>query len=144
MAEIDGVIVTPLKIIPDERGQVMHLMRADAPFFKQFGEAYISCIYAGVTKGWKIHTKSTSNMAVPIGRVKFVLHDTRDGSPTKGQFQEVYLGDNSYKLLTVPPGVAYGWKNLTGETAFVVNCATEMWAPDESKNVPIGTFAYPW
>lgn len=144
MAKIDGVVVTPLNIIPDERGQVMHVLRADAPHFQKFGEAYISCIYPDVIKGWKLHTKSQSNMAVPIGRVKFVLHDTRDGSPTKGQFQDVYLGDNSYKLLTVPPGVVYAWKNLLNTTAYVINCATEAWSPDESKNLPLTEYPYSW
>jgi dTDP-4-dehydrorhamnose 3,5-epimerase len=144
MANLEGVVVTPLKIIPDERGQVMHMLRADASHFKQFGEIYFSCVYPGVTKGWKLHTASWSNLAVPIGRVKFVLHDLRENSPTKGQFQEVYLGENAYQLLTTPPGVAYAWKNLVPQIAYVANCSTHVHDPEEGKMLPFSDIPYAW
>lgn len=144
MPTLEGVTVTPLKIIPDERGQVMHVLRSDAPHFRGFGETYISCIYPGVVKGWKLHTTNWGNLAVPIGRLKFVLHDLREDSPTKGQFQEVYLGENAYQLLTIPPGVASAWKNLLQETALIVNCATEPHRPDEGKMLPMESISYPW
>lgn len=139
-----GVAVIPLAVISDERGQVLHFLRSTDAHFRKFGEVYFSCVYPGVTKGWKIHSASWSNLTVPVGRVKFVLHDLRDGSPTQGQFQEVYLGDNHHCLLTIPPGIAYAWKNLVPETAMVANCATEAWSPDESKNLPFTDIVYPW
>jgi dTDP-4-dehydrorhamnose 3,5-epimerase len=142
--ELTGVIVTPLRIVPDERGQVMHFLRASDPHFRKFGEIYFSCIYPEVTKGWKIHSASTSNLVVPEGRVKFVLFDTRENSSTRGQYQEVFLGDNHYVLLTIPPGIAYAWKNLLPTTAIVANCATEEWSPDESKNLPFQEIPYAW
>jgi dTDP-4-dehydrorhamnose 3,5-epimerase len=141
---IDGVILTPLKIIPDDRGQVMHMLRSDAPHFKQFGEMYFSCVYPGVTKGWKVHSTCWGNLAAPVGRLKIVLHDLREESPTKGQFQEVFLGETSYQLLTVPPGVAYAWKNLLPEMAVLANCATEPWTAGEGKNLPFEEIAYKW
>ncbi len=144
MAELNGVIITPLNIIPDERGQVMHMLKANAAHFRRFGEVYFSCVYPGVMKGWKLHTASWSNLAVPIGRVKFVLHDLREGSETKFQFQEVYLGDNSYKLLTIPPGIAYAWKNLVPETAMIANCASEVWSSGEQRMIPFEEIAYKW
>ena len=142
--ELLGVVVTLLAVIPDERGQVMHFLRSTDAHFRKFGEVYFSCVYPGVTKGWKIHSASWSNLTVPVGRVKFVLHDLRDGSPTKGQFQEVYLGDSRHALLTIPPGIAYAWRNLVPETAVIANCATEAWSPDESKNLPFSEIVYAW
>lgn len=141
---IEGVIVTPLNIIPDERGQVMHVLRKDAPGFTQFGEAYISCVYPDVTKGWKLHSVNVGNLTVPIGRVKFVLHDLREGSPTKGKTDIVFLGDNSYQRLTIPPGIAYAWKNLLPSTAYILNCSSEVFAPGESKNLPLSDIDYTW
>ena len=35
---IDGVKITPLKQIVDERGKVMHLLRCDSAIFQKFGE----------------------------------------------------------------------------------------------------------
>lgn len=144
MPELQGVIVTPLAIVPDERGQVMHMLKTTTAGFRQFGEIYFSCIYSGVTKGWKVHTASWGNMAVPVGRVKFVLYDTRETSPTYQQFQEVYLGDNSYKLLTVPPGIAYAWRNLLPETALIANCCSEVWRAEEQRMIPFEEVPYTW
>ena len=42
---IHDVKITPLKIIPDERGKVMHMLRKDSPIFDKFGEIYIFPLY---------------------------------------------------------------------------------------------------
>lgn len=141
---LHNVSLVPLKIIPDERGQVMHVLRNDVPHFEKFGETYISVIYPNIVKGWKLHMRSKSHMAVPIGRIKFVLYDMRDDSPTKGQYQDVFLGDNAYQLLIVPAGIAYAWKNLLPENAYVINCATEPHQPDEGKQIPLSNIPYAW
>ena len=145
MPGIDGVLVLPLKIVGDERGNVMHVLRADAPHFQQFGEAYFSTIHAGVTKGWKLHKQSTSNMVVSVGRVRFVLHDVREGSPTRWQFQEIVLdvGDD-YCLLVIPPGVAYAWRNAEQVSAMVLNCASVPWSVEECLAIPMEAYPYTW
>ena len=74
---IDGVIVKPLKIIPDERGKVMHMMKCTDENFEKFGEIYFSCIYPGVIKAWHDHRKMTINYAVVQGMIKLVLYDNR-------------------------------------------------------------------
>ena len=128
---IDGVIVTPLCQILDERGKVMHMLRADAPHFKGFGEIYFSCVYPGAIKGWHIHKRMTLNYAVPHGHIKFVLYDERAASPTRGQLQELVLGPDNYCLVTVPPMVWNGFKGIGGEMAIVANCATIPHDPEE-------------
>ena len=146
MAQIDGVRVTPLKILKDDRGQVMHMLRTDAPHFKKFGEVYFSGVNVGVTKGWKVHTRAEGNLAVPHGRVRCVLYDSREESTTYGEFMDVVLGssDDAYRLLTVPAGVALAWRNVGTDTAIVANCATEPHTPDEGKTLPLDTYAYEW
>lgn len=139
---IDGVVLTPLKVIPDARGQVMKMIQSNQPPFQKFGEVYFSFIYPGVIKGWKLHHRSTTNVAVPVGRVQYVLHDCRESSPTYKQSQTLFLGDNAFWLLTIPPGIAYGWKNLIQETAVVCNCASEVWSADESVNLPLEAFGF--
>ena len=90
---IDGVRIAPLKQIPDERGRISHMMRCDTPGFTQFGEIYFSSVWPGVIKGWHIHKEMTLNYAVPIGHIKLVLFDERPDSPSKGEVQEIYLGE---------------------------------------------------
>lgn len=119
---IDGVIITPLKQILDERGKIMHMLRSDAPHFKGFGEVYFSCVYPGAIKGWHVHSRMTLNYAVPHGRIKFVLYDDRPESPTKGELQELFLGPDNYCLVTVPPFVWNGFKGIGTEMAIVANC----------------------
>ena len=128
---IDGVIITPLKQIPDERGKIMHMMKNDCPPFKSFGEIYFSCVYPGAIKGWHIHKKMTLNYAVPVGDIKFVLYDDRPGSPTKGQIQEIFMGPSNYCLVTVPPMVWNGFKGIGNSMAVVANCATHVHEADE-------------
>lgn len=128
---IDGVIVTPLRQIVDERGKVMHMLRRDAGHFRGFGEIYFSCVHPGAIKAWHIHKRMTLNYAVPHGKIKFVLHDARAGSPTQGETQEIFMGPDNYCLVTVPPQVWNGFKGLGADTAIVANCATEPHSADE-------------
>jgi dTDP-4-dehydrorhamnose 3,5-epimerase len=128
---IDGVIVTPLRQIADERGKVMHMLRSDAPHFRGFGEIYFSCVYPQAIKAWHLHKRMVLNYAVPHGNIKFVLYDDRAASPTKGEVQELFLGPDNYCLVTVPPMVWNGFKGVGAETAIVANCASIPHDPDE-------------
>lgn len=128
---IEGVLVKPLKKIPDERGTIMHMMRADDPEFEQFGEIYFSTVYPGVIKGWHIHTEMTLNYAVIHGAIKLVLYDDREGSPTRGEIQEIFLGQDNYCLVKIPPMIWNGFKGIGTETAIVANLATIPHRPDE-------------
>ena len=121
---IDGVTITPLKQFPDERGSVMHMLRSDSPVFVDFGEIYFSTVHPGVVKGWHIHHKMLLNYAVPVGRIKFVLYDDRDGSSTRGEAQEIFMGEDHYVLVSVPPMIWNGFKGIGDSTALVANCAS--------------------
>ena len=107
---IDGVKVVPLRQIVDERGKIMHMLKATDEHFIGFGEIYFSCAWPGVVKAWHIHTTMTVNNAVLSGRAKLVMYDLRDGSPTKGELQEVFFGEDNYVLVQIPPGIANGYK----------------------------------
>ena len=128
---IDGVAVRPLRQLVDERGKVMHMLRADDPHFERFGEIYFSVVYPGAIKAWHLHREMTLNYAVPSGRIKLVCFDPRPDSPTKGQLAELFIGDGAYELVTVPPGVWNGFKGIGTTAAIVANCATIPHRPDE-------------
>jgi dTDP-4-dehydrorhamnose 3,5-epimerase len=132
---INGVTVTPLKQILDERGKVMHMLRATDPHFVSFGEIYFSCVHPGIIKAWHIHKRMILNYAVPYGKIKFVLFDAREGSPTRGEVQELFLGPENYCLVSVPPMVWNGFKGIGTETAIVANCASIPHDPDEIRRL---------
>lgn len=128
---IDGVKISPLKQILDERGKIMHMMRHDSPLFKSFGEIYFSCVHPGAIKGWHIHKKMTLNYCVPHGKIKLALYDGRENSPTYREVQEIFLGPDNYSLVSIPPMVWNGFKGVGEELSFVANCSDIPHDPDE-------------
>lgn len=141
---IKDVLIKPLSQIADERGKVMHMLRADDPHFENFGEIYFSVVYPGVVKGWHIHKEMTLNYAVILGMVKLVLYDPRDNSPTKGEIQELFIGEDNYVLVKVPPGIYNGFKGMGTKPAIVANCATMPHRPDEIERVDPFTSDIPY
>lgn len=128
---IEGVKITPLRQILDERGKIMHMMRREDTLFEKFGEIYFSCVYPGAIKGWHIHKEMVLNYAVPHGNIKFVLYDDREASPTRGELQELFLGPDNYNLVTVPPMVWNGFKGIGNEMSIVANCSSISHRTDE-------------
>ena len=129
---IDGVSIVPLKRVPDERGTIMHMLKASDPHFLQFGEIYFSTIYKDVVKAWHRHKDMTLNYACVHGRIKLVLFDERDLSPTRGRLMEVFLGPDNYSLAVIPAEVWNGFKGMSDPYAIVANCATHPHDPSRS------------
>jgi dTDP-4-dehydrorhamnose 3,5-epimerase len=146
MAEIEGVRVTPLRRIADERGAVFHMLREDSEGFERFGEIYFSTVYPGVIKGWHQHLEMTLNYAVPVGMIKLVCYDDREGSPSRGAVQELHVGELNYALVTIPPLVWNGFKGTGTGTALVANCSTVPHRPDEIVRLDpfTDTIPYDW
>jgi len=139
MKLIQGVNVKPLKIIADERGYLMEMMRSDDPFFQKFGQSYVSVAYPGVVKGWHFHKVQTDHFVIVKGMMKVVLYDQRDGSPTKGLINEFFMGEKNPILVTIPRGVVHGMKGSGTEPAMLVNVPTELYKydkPDEYRIDP--------
>jgi dTDP-4-dehydrorhamnose 3,5-epimerase len=128
---IDGVKVVALRQIVDERGKIMHMLKSTDDHFIAFGEIYFSCAWPGTIKAWHVHRSMTINNAVVSGRAKLVLYDLRESSPTKGELQEIFLGEDNYVLAQIPPGIANGYKAYGDSMVILANAATEPHDPDE-------------
>ena len=146
MSMIEGVLVTPLQKIPDERGTIMHMLRVDAPHFEKFGEIYFALSYPGIVKAWHKHTRQTQNYAVVSGMIKLVLYDSRSESDTTNQVQTVYLGEDNYCLVRIPPQIYYGYKTIGVKPALLANCPTEPHDPTEAERLDMNdaTIPYHW
>ena len=145
---IAGVKIKPLRVVPDERGWLMEILRADdGELFTGFGQVYVSATYPGVVKAWHYHRIQTDNFACVAGMVKLVLVDVRPGSPTEGAVNEFFVGSQSPMLVQVPNLVYHGWKAIGDTVALVVNVPTEPYRyddPDEFRLEPHGTLPYDW
>jgi len=129
---IDGLLRVPLRRIPDERGTIMHMLRADDPHFLQFGEIYFTTIYEGVVKGWHKHREITLNYACVSGRIKLAVYDDRPESPTRGTVDEIFLGPDDHSLVVIPPDLWTGFKGMTEPFAIVANCCTHTHDPSRT------------
>ncbi|UCG52134.1 MAG: dTDP-4-dehydrorhamnose 3,5-epimerase family protein [Candidatus Latescibacterota bacterium] len=136
---IDGVIVKKLKIIPDERGYLMEMLRADDEFFQKFGQVYLTVAYPGVVKGWHYHKVQTDHFVAVSGMVKVVLYDQRENSKTNGEVNEFFMGELNPILLVIPPLVVHGMKGVGTTPGMIINCPTEAYNyddPDECRIDP--------
>ena len=123
-SQIDGVVVTDLRQITDERGSVLHMFRCDAPEFARFGECYFSELLPGAIKAWKRNRKQTQHLAVPVGRVRLVIYDDREASPTRGALSVLELGrPDDYRRVRIPPGLWYGFACVGASPALLANCS---------------------
>ncbi len=127
---IDGVVIKPLRRIPDERGTIMKMQESCDPEFKGFGEVYFSTVYPGVVKGWHIHEDTWLNYCVVHGMIKLVLFDDREGSATRGEVQEIFMGDDNYSLVQIPPRVWNGFKNIGESEAILCDLTDRTHAED--------------
>jgi dTDP-4-dehydrorhamnose 3,5-epimerase len=145
---IDGVKLKALKIIPDERGRLTEILRKDDELFEAFGQVYVTTTYAGVVKAWHKHERQSDNIACVAGMIKVALYDAREGSPTRGQIDQFYLGVHNPALLQVPAGIYHGWMCVSPEEAVIVNVPTEPYDyahPDEQRLDPCDSaIPYDW
>lgn len=136
---IDGVVIKPLKVIPDERGYLMEIIRSDDSFFEKFGQCYLTAVYPGVVKGWHYHKVQVDHFCVVKGMAKVVLYDGREGSKTKGEVNEFFMGERNPIALRIPCGVLHGMKGVGIETALLLNTPSEVYdyaQPDEYRVHP--------
>ena len=129
---IEGVKITPLKQIKDERGKIMHMLKSSDAHFNGFAEIHFSVAYPEVVKGWHKRPNMTSSISVVFGKVKWVLYDDREGSQSKGEIMEIFLGEDNYCLLQIPPDLMSGYKTIGLTQSIVANC-TDKTHSDEGK-----------
>ena len=134
---IEGVEIKELVTHPDERGFFREIIRVSDSFFEEgFGQFSHSLMYAGVAKAWHIHKTQVDWWYVPVGNIKVGLSDRRKDSPTFGETEVVFLGENyGGKALRIPPGVAHGCKVLGG-VAHLLYITSNIYDPDEEGRIP--------
>lgn len=137
---IEGVIIKPLKRIPDERGTVSHMIKCTDKEFNKFGEIYFSSIHPGAIKAWHLHKEMTLNYVCIVGNIKLVLFDK-----ITHEKMELFIGEDNYCLVQIPPGVFNGFKAVGNKTAIVANCSDIPHNPNEIQRAPFDSLdVYNW
>jgi dTDP-4-dehydrorhamnose 3,5-epimerase len=136
---IDGVMTKSLRVIPDERGRLMEMVRCDDDVFEKFGQVYMTTVNPGVVKAWHYHKIQSDNMVCVKGMLKVVLYDDREDSPSRGEVMEFFIGENNPMLVHIPAKVFHGFKGISVDETMVINTVTEAYnaqTPDEFRIDP--------
>jgi len=145
---IDGVVVKKLRVAPDERGRVMEILRSDDELFEKFGQVYITTAYPGAVKAWHRHKKQTDHFTCVKGMAKLALYDEREGSKTKGELNEFFIGEHNPILVRIPKMVWHGYKCISESECICLNVPTEIYnhdKPDEERLDPAKSkIPYDW
>jgi dTDP-4-dehydrorhamnose 3,5-epimerase len=141
---IDGVVITPLKRILHEKGDIYHAMKKSETSFFSFGEAYFSSVNCNDIKGWKKHSKMVLNLVVPVGSVRFVLFDDRKESITNGNYIDVTVSSDNYIRLTIPPGLWVAFQGIGKKLNLLLNIASIEHDPSESVTAPLNSIFFRW
>lgn len=121
-------------MIRDDRGWLMEILRSDAPYYRKFGQVYVTVARPGVVKAWHAHRRQTDFLTVVGGTARVALYDNRESSPTRGVVMDVVAGEDAPLLIIIPPGVYHGFMPVGDKPAYVVNVPTEVYNydhPDE-------------
>jgi len=131
---IEGVRVKILKIIPDNRGRLMEILRCDDECFQHFGQVYMTTAYPGIIKAWHCHKLQEDNFTCISGKILLALYDAREHSPTYGEINDFIISLQEPRLIHIPKEVYHGFKNIGLTEAIVINTVTNPYNysnPDE-------------
>lgn len=145
---IDGIKKKKLRVIPDERGRLVEILRKDDDLFLKFGQVYITTTFPNIIKGWHKHEKQIDNIACIKGMIKLVLYDSRKTSPTYKEINQLYLGIHNPIIIQIPPNIYHGWMCVSENEAIIINVPTEIYNynnPDEQRLDPFkNEIPYRW
>jgi dTDP-4-dehydrorhamnose 3,5-epimerase len=145
---ISGVKVKILKVIPDDRGRLMEILRCDDQCFQQFGQVYMTTAYPGVIKAWHYHKLQSDNLVCISGKILLALYDARNSSPTYRKISDFIISPKEPKLIHIPKEVYHGFKNIGKSEAIVINTVTNPYNhdhPDEYRLDPLDQeIGYRW
>ena len=143
---IEGVEIIKKNKIVDDRGMILHMLRADDKNYKKFGEIYFSSINPNKIKAWHYHELMTLNYAAVHGSIKLVLYDDRDASKTKGMVQEIILSNASHFLVSIQPKIWNGFCSSNNKHAILANCSDIPHDKEEIIRLPYDDpkFPYKW
>lgn len=135
---ISGVAVSPLNIVGGPAGSVLHALKKSSQGYAGFGEAYFSEIHQGAVKSWRRHKVASLNLVVPVGAVRFVLHDER-----KLEVYEIGRSAN-YARLTVPPGIWFAFQGMGPGSSLLLSISTNEHDPNEAETRELSSIPYSW
>ncbi len=142
---IEGVKVKNLKVIADERGRLMEMLRVSETGI-QPQQVYLTTARENVVKDkdcFHLHKKQTDLFCCVYGKIKLVMVDIRESSRTKGELNELEIGEGNFCLVTIPKGILHAFKSLKGES-IIINSIDREYDKKDPDEVRIKNEYYDW
>jgi len=137
---IKDVEVKKLKLIPDDRGRLMEILRSDEEIFRKFGQVYMTTAYPGIVKAWHYHKKQDDYFTCISGTMRLALFDAREDSPTYKETNEFIINLDNPTLVKIPKFVYHGFKCVGDNEAMVINIPTLPYSPSEPDEYRLDAF----
>ena len=129
---IAGVEVRPVQTHADERGTLTEIFDLRWEFTDEpFVYAYLVTLRPEQVRGWVVHQSQTDRLFMYAGVLKIALYDGRTDSPTRGIVNVFHLGAHHRALLSIPPGVYHGVRNVGSEDGLFVNLPSQPYQHDD-------------
>ncbi len=126
---IDGVKIKQLTTHADDRGFFREVLRVDESIASVIKQTATTLSHPGVVKAFHWHKKQDDFWYVAKGMARVALYDRREDSPTKGEKQEIVIGEHNPVGVLIPHGVAHGYQVLGREPVLLFYHTTECYDP---------------
>jgi len=137
---IDGVKVTPYALWPDDRGYFLEVARLRqggvASFPIESTQVSAALNYPGSIKAFHFHLHQTDFWVPAQGMLQVVLVDLRQGSPTFGLRNTLYVGQLRPWQILIPPGVGHGYKVIGSDPSMLIYVTDRLYNPKDEGRIP--------
>ena len=132
---LNGIIIKPLKPLPDERGFFTEIMRKD--WKDLFGndsiaQANLSFTFPGVIRAWHRHLKGQTDYFIVLeGSIKICAFDQENE-----ELIEIVSSSQNLQAVRMPGHYWHGFKTLGNKPAMLLYFTTRMYdyeSPDEER-----------
>jgi dTDP-4-dehydrorhamnose 3,5-epimerase len=147
---IDGVLVKPFPVWPDDRGYFLEILRAGEGLAGSFPRdtTQVSCAlsYPGTIKAFHYHRFQADLWVPAAGMFQVAMVDFRKDSPTFGRRNTLYAGSLRPWQILIPPGVGHGYKVVGVDAATLVYVTSRFYSPADEGRIPYNDpdIAYDW
>jgi dTDP-4-dehydrorhamnose 3,5-epimerase len=132
---LNGIIIKPIKRLPDERGFFTEIMRKDwKDLFENdsIEQANLSLTFPGTIRAWHRHLKGQTDYFIAIkGAIKICAFDEETE-----ELNEIISSDQNLQAVRIPGHYWHGFKALGNERAVLLYFTTRLYdydKPDEER-----------
>lgn len=147
---IEGVRLATLRLWPDDRGYFLEVARLGTSLASGFPpestQVSAALSYPGTIKAFHYHAYQTDLWIPCQGMLQVALADLREGSPTFGRRNTIYVGTLRPWQVLIPPGIAHGYKVIGELPAMLVYLTDRHYDPSDEGRLPHDSreLAYDW